>query len=332
MAEPPKDRRPLGASGVEVTPVALGCWPLAGVTTLGATHEAGVATVRAALESGVNHFDTAYVYGPDGESDRILAEALAGRRDGVVIASKVGIHFAQPTPGKDPSMEQDARPDTLRRECDELLTRLGTDRVDLLYLHSPDPGVPVEESAGALAELMAEGKTRAVGASNCDLDQTKRFAEACPLSAVQLPYNMLQRDIEAESIPWCQEKGVAVVTYWPLMKGLLSGSMDRDHQLSEGDSRREYPMYQGDEWRRNQDFLDAIRNTAADEGVAVATLVVRWTLSQPGVTSVLCGAKRPEQIAETAAAMSEPLGERAAAAIQAAITARGDAEVKRAFR
>lgn len=332
MAMTTKERRPLGSSGVEVTPVALGCWPMAGVTTLGATHEAGVATVHAALEAGVNHFDTAYVYGPHGESDRILAEALAGRRDEVVLASKVGVHFAPAKPGEEPTMEQDARPATLRKECEELLRRLDTDRVDLLYLHSPDPAVPIEESAGALAELMTEGKTRAVGASNCQLDETRRFASACPLSAVQLPYNLLQRDIEAESIPWCQENGVAIITYWPLMKGLLSGSMERGHELDEHDSRRKYPMYQGDEWRRNQDFLDAIRAAADGEGLGVATLVVRWTLSQPGVTSVLCGAKRPEQIAETAAAMNEPLSEKAVASIQAAITARGDAETKRAFR
>ena len=127
MSEVNEEPRPLGDSGVAVTPVALGCWPMAGVTTLGATHADGVATVHAALDAGVNHFDTAYVYGPNGESDAILAEALEGRRDEVVIASKVGIHYDEVVAGQKPEMSQDARPETLRRECDELLGRLKTD-------------------------------------------------------------------------------------------------------------------------------------------------------------------------------------------------------------
>lgn len=323
-------KRPLGTSGLEVTPVALGCWPLAGVTTLGATHADGVATVLAAIDAGINHFDTAYVYGPAGESDRILAEALRGRRDGVVIASKVGIHY-ELSGGGEPTMQTDGRPETLRRECGELLARLETDRVDLLYLHSPDPKVPIAESAGALAELMAEGKTRSVGVSNTQLEETTAFASVCPLTAVQLPYNMLQRDIEQRTLPWCVENGVAVMAYWPLMKGLLAGAMDRGQPLERDDNRRKYPMYEGDEWRRNQDFVDALRGVAADAGVTVAQLVVNWTLGQAGVTSVLCGAKRPAQIRETAGGMGWELSAEQAERIAAAIAARGEAAAKRSF-
>jgi aryl-alcohol dehydrogenase-like predicted oxidoreductase len=331
-------KRPLGKTGLEVSPVALGCWPLAGVTTLGATHNDGVATVQAAIDAGVNHFDTAYVYGPNGESDRILAEALRGRRDQVVLASKCGIHYESRDESRDEShdgaeatMQTDGRPETLRRECDELLRRLETDHVELLYLHSPDPNVPIAESAGALAELMAEGKTLSVGASNTQLDQTIAFAAACPLAAVQLPYNMLQRDIEQHTLPWCVENGVAVMAYWPLMKGLLAGGMDRDKPLNPDDNRRKYPMYEGDEWRRNQDFVDALRGVADEAGVTVAQLVVNWTLSQPGITSVLCGAKRPEQIRETAGGMGWELSTNQAGRVAAAIAARGEAAAKRSF-
>lgn len=325
-------KRQLGSSGVEVTPVAMGCWPLAGVTTLGATHADGVATVRAALDAGVNHLDTAYVYGPNGESDRILAEALVGRRDEVVLASKVGIHYEAPNAGAEPEMTQDARPETLRRECDALLERLGTDHVDLLYLHSPDPDVPIAESAGALAELQRAGKTLAVGASNCTLDQTKAFQAVCPVAAVQLPYNLLQRDIEAETLPWCRENGVAAMVYWSLMKGLLAGKLDRDKPLDERDNRRKYPMYEGDEWRRNQDFVDALRDAAGLTGVTVAQLVVNWTFSQPGVTAALCGAKRPEQIEETAGAMAFRLTDEQIERIDRAVADRGEAAAKRSFR
>ncbi|QDT68193.1 General stress protein 69 [Planctomycetes bacterium MalM25] len=324
-------QRPLAETGLKVSPVALGCWPMAGVTTLGASHDSGVATVRAALDAGVSHFDTAYVYGPNGESDRILAEALAGRRDEVVLASKVGVHYETAAPGEKPTMATCGRPEVLKAECDELLRRLKTDRVDLLYLHSPDPDVPIAESAGALAELMAEGKTLCVGASNTQLEQTEAFHAACPLSALQLPYNMLQRDIEERTLPWARDHGVAVMVYWPLMKGLLAGAMGRDHTLDDKDSRRGYPMYQGDEWQRNHDFVEELRMVADDAGVTVAQLVVHWTLFRRGITSVLCGAKRPEQIEETAGAMRFQLNPEQQEAIAGAIVARGEAEGKRSF-
>ncbi|TWT48533.1 aldo/keto reductase [Botrimarina hoheduenensis] len=325
-----KDRR-LAGIPEPFAPVALGCWPMAGVTTLGATHADGVATVHAALDAGVTHLDTAYVYGPNGESDRILAEALRGRRNEVVLASKVGIHYEADAAGV-PQMTHDGRPATLRTECETLLQRLGVDSVDLLYLHSPDPSVPIGESAVALAELMAEGKTRAVGASNCTLPQIKEFAAACPLAAVQLPYNLLQRDIEQETLPWCRTNGVAVMVYWALMKGLLAGRLPRDEELDQHDNRRSYPMFQGEEWQRNQDFVEALRAIAQQAGVTVAQLVVNWTMTQPGVTAVLCGAKRPEQIRESAGALGWSLSPAQRVAIDQAIAARGVAAAKRTFR
>jgi aryl-alcohol dehydrogenase-like predicted oxidoreductase len=304
---------------------------MAGVTTLGASHDAGVATVRRALELGVTHFDTAYVYGPDGESDRILAEGLAGHWDEAVVASKVGIHFEPAVPGEKRTMAGDTRPAALKRECDVVLGRLAVEAVDLLYLHSPDRKTPIADSAGALAELLAAGKTRSVGVSNCSLAELEEFAAVCPVAAVQLPYNMLQRDIERQTVPWCHERGIAVAAYWPLMKGLLAGAIGRHDTLDEADSRRDYPMYQGDEWRKNHDFVDELRLVAESEGVTLAQLVVNWTLSQPGITTVLCGAKRPDQIAETAGAMGWRLGADAAARVEAAIANRGTAAAKRLF-
>ncbi|MGL4512011.1 MAG: aldo/keto reductase [Lacipirellulaceae bacterium] len=327
----PDDLRELPGTGRRATSVALGCWPMAGVTTAGATHADGVATVHAALDAGVTHFDTAYVYGAGGESDRILAEGLRGRWGDVTVASKVGIHFEPAVEGQKRTMAGDARPATLRLECETLLARLGVDAVDLLYLHSPDKGVPIAESAATLAELREEGKTRSVGLSNASLEELEQFAAACPVAAVQLPYNMLQRDIEHRTIPWCRERGIAVAAYWPLMKGLLAGRLERDRALDETDSRRGYPMYQGDEWRKNQDFVDELRLIAAWAGVTVAQLVVNWTLSQPGITTVLCGAKRPEQITETAAAMGWRLTPEQCDRIDAAIATRGVAAAKRLF-
>ncbi|HJQ78941.1 MAG TPA: aldo/keto reductase, partial [Lacipirellulaceae bacterium] len=280
-----------------VSPVALGCWPIAGVTTLDTNEADSIATIQACFDVGVNHIDTAYVYGSRGESETLVGRAVVGRRDEMVIATKCGIHY------EGNAMVNDGRPERLRAECEESLRRLGTDRVELLYLHAPDENVPIEDSAGVLSALVQEGKTRSAGASNCTIDELEAFAKICPLTAVQMPYNKLQRDIEQRTIPWCRERNIAVMVYWPLMKGLLAGRLARDHQFHERDSRRNYPMYQGDEWQKNQDFVARLREAAALSRHTVAQLVINWTISQPGITSALCGAKRPWQIEELAGAM-----------------------------
>jgi aryl-alcohol dehydrogenase-like predicted oxidoreductase len=317
--------RTLGKSGLRVSPIALGCWPIAGVTTLDVNDADSIATIRKCFDVGINHLDTAYVYGPNGESENLIRRALGSRRDEMVIATKCGIHFE----GRE--FVTDGRPERLRAECEESLRRLGTDRVELLYLHTPDENVPLAESAGALRELMAAGKTRSVGVSNFTLEQIEEFAAVCPIVAVQLPYNMLQRGIEQRTIPWCREHNVAVMVYWPLMKGLLAGRLRRDDQLDRRDSRRKYPMYQGDEWHRNHDFVDCLREAAALSGHTVAQLVVNWTFTQPGITCALCGAKRPRQLNETAGAMGWSLSAQQRAAIDAALAARGAVEAKRVF-
>jgi aryl-alcohol dehydrogenase-like predicted oxidoreductase len=319
------ERRPLGKSGFEVSPVALGCWPIAGVTTLDANEADSIATIQACFDLGINHLDTAYVYGPNGESENLIRRAVTGRRDELVIATKCGIHY------EGNEMVTDGRPERLRSECEESLRRLGTDRVELLYLHAPDENVPIEESAGALGELLQTGKTRAIGASNCTLEQLRAFQSVSPIAAVQLPYNMLQRDIEQRTIPWCREQGIAVMAYWPLMKGLLAGRLPRNYVLHERDSRRKYPMYQGDEWQKNQDFIEQLRAAAKLSQHTIAQLVINWTIRQPGITAALCGAKRPWQIQETAGAMGWTLSDKQRALIDAAIAARGQAAAKRAF-
>jgi aryl-alcohol dehydrogenase-like predicted oxidoreductase len=230
--------RRIVAAFVPAGPLGLGCWPLAGMTRMGVTPEAAVATVRAAIDAGIRHLDTAYCYGERGESERAIAEAIHGRRDEVFLAGKCGIHW-EPDATKCPPRKQcvDGRPDRIRAEADESLRRLGTDRLDLLYLHAPDPTIPIEDSAGELARLLAAGKARAIGVSNVSLAQLQAFAAACPLAACQMHYNMLQREIEREILPWCQRHGVAMVVYWPLMKGLLAGEMRRDKVFPATDSR-----------------------------------------------------------------------------------------------
>ncbi len=311
--------RPLGKTGIQVSSVALGCWPIAGMTSLDVHEAASLATLEAAYDAGVNFFDTAYAYGAQGESEQLIARALGHRRQEIVIATKGGLHWD--ANGK---RVLDARPETLRRECDESLRRLRTDYVDLLYLHAPDPQTPLAESASALRKLQEEGKTRAVGASNLTFAQLQEFHAVCPLAAFQPPYNLLQRQIEQDVLPWCREQGISVVPYWPLMKGLLAGKLARDHRFAPGDGRAKYPMFQGQEWERNQDFLDRLRELANRTGRSVAVIAVAWVLAQPGITSALCGAKRPEQIRETAAAMNCRLSPEDWQAIEQALKERGE--------
>lgn len=315
--------RPLGNSRLQVSAVSLGCWPMAGMTSPGTVAEEGLETIHACSELGINHLDTAYCYGRDGESERYIGEAIAGHRDEFVIATKGGIEW-------DANRNQilNGSPENLRRQCETSLRRLKTDRVELLYLHAPDPKRPVAESAGILRQLKEEGKTLAIGVSNVTLAQMQDFAAECPIDAFQPPYNMLQRGIEADTLPWCRENNVAVLVYWPLLKGLLAGKFPRDLVLPEGDSRRKYPMYQGEEWQKNLDLVDRLREIAESAGHTVAELVINWTIRQPGITSALCGARRPEQIRETAGGADWQLTPDQQAAVDQALADRGPAAVK----
>jgi len=316
---PMNDLRPLGKTEIRVTPIGMGCWPIAGITSVDVHEHSSLATLEAAVDSGINFFDTAYCYGYEGESEQMIGRALGHRRDEIVIATKGGIHYAEKKQGRDGS------PATLRRECDESLRRLGTDRVDLLYLHAPDPNVPLAESAGTLKELLDAGKTRSVGLSNANVEQLAEFHAVCPLTAYQPHYNMLQREIEQSQLPWCIERGVSVIVYWPLMKGLLAGKLSRDHVFDPRDGRQKYPMFQGEEWRKNQDFLDRLRPIAAESGKTVAELVLNWTIQQPGITAALCGAKRPEQIRDNAGGMGWKLSADQMRRIDEALRDRGTA-------
>jgi aryl-alcohol dehydrogenase-like predicted oxidoreductase len=313
-------QRRLGRTEIHVSPLALGCWPIAGVTSLNVTDADSTATIAACFDLGINFLDTAYCYGRDGESERLIARALGRRRREMVIATKGGISL-----GADLKPVKDARPATLRRQCEESLQRLETDHVDLLYLHAPDPATPIAESAGELRRLMEEGKTRSVGASNLSLAQLQAFAAVCPVTAFQPHYNLLQREIESEIVPWCVANGVSICSYWPLLKGLLAGKLSRDHQFDPKDGRAKYPMFQGTEWTKNQDLLDELRVVAARSQRSVAELVLAWTIAQPGISSALVGAKRPDQIRENAAAMSRPLTDDERTAIEPALNHRGPA-------
>ncbi|NBW97795.1 MAG: aldo/keto reductase, partial [Planctomycetia bacterium] len=253
-----------------------------------------------------------------------IAAAIRGRRDDVVIAGKCGIHW-EPDAAASPPRRQvvDGRPERIRMEVDESLHRLGADHLDLLYLHAPDPNVPVEVSAAELARLLDAGKARAIGVSNVSVAQLEAFVAVCPLSACQMHFNMLQREIEREILPWCRAHGVAMVVYWPLMKGLLTGTMRRGQVFPTTDSRHKYPMFNGMEFDRNLDFVEALRPIAARLRCSLPDLALAWTAEQPGITSVLFGATSPEQVGINTRALAVDLDDQARRDIAAAIATRG---------
>ena len=311
-------RQLLRRNGVAASPLALGCWPLAGMTRSGVSRKAAIHTVAAALDNGINHLDTAYCYGEQGESEKAIASAVNGRREQVFLASKCGIHWQ---PGRQQIV--DGRPETIRAEVEESLTRLQTDHFDLLYLHTPDPSVPIEVSAEELRLLLDEGKTRAVGLSNGSVTDSQRFATVCPLAACQRHFNMLQQEIQPELVPWCQDNETSMVVYWPLMKGLLAGNMKRKQSFPRTDSRHKYAMFYGIEFERNLDFVEAIRSVANRLDIPLVALVLAWTMEQPGISSVLVGATTPEQIEVNSQALHCHLDESARYEIASAIAKRG---------
>ncbi|MFO0942389.1 MAG: aldo/keto reductase [Pirellulales bacterium] len=292
-----KTRR-LGNSDLQVSTVALGCWPMAGISSLDVNDQDSLKTIQRALDCGINFFDTAYSYGYSGQSDQLLAKALEGCAEEVVIASKVGTHY-------DPAGNRiiDGSPETLIEHTKQSLQRLGVDRIQLMYLHTPDPQVAILESADALAELKSMGLVQHVGVSNVNLEQLKQFMSRCPVVAVQPYFNMLQQEVVRELRDLCLQENIAMACYWVLMKGLLAGRMQRDHQFDPKDRRLSYAVYQGEQWQRAQDLLDELRAMAAELGCTVSQLVIAWTLAQSGITVALCGAKRAEQIEESAGAI-----------------------------
>lgn len=314
---PPTLRR-LGKSSLEVSAVAMGCWPVTGMTSLDVNEADSLATLEAAANAGINFFDTAFCYGLQGESERLIHRALGDRRDEIILATKCGIAWTT-----DGSRVVDGTPATIKKQCELSLERLGTDQIDLYYLHAPDPNVPIAESAGAIADLITAGKVRYAGASNCPLDQLRSFHQQCPLTAIQPHYNLLQREIENDILPWARQNQISVAAYWPLLKGLLAGKLPRDFVFRPGDGRAKYPMFQGEEWQLNQNFIDTLRALAADGQRSVAEIVVNWTIHRKGITSAICGAKRPYQIIESAQAMTFELSASEQQIISEALKRRG---------
>ena len=277
--------------------IIFGLWPIAGITTVGVSKADAEATMAAALAAGITQFDTAYSYGYDGQCDRLLGKFVVGDRDRYRIIGKVGQRWL---PNK--TRINDGSATTLARDAEESLRRSGIEYFDTLMLHAPDPDVPIEESATALETLKSRGICKRIGVCNVNVEQFLAFSETVECSALQCPLNLMQQDSLHDLIPICAPRDCDVFAFWALMKGLLAGKIRRDHVFDPDDVRPNYPVFQGKIREQTHLLLDQLRVIADEIGKTIAQLTVGWVISQPGVTAVLVGAHRPDQIQETAQA------------------------------
>ena len=274
--------------------IALGTWAIGGWMWGGTDEKESIRTIHAALDHGINLLDTAPVYG-QGRSEEIVGEALRqnGRRDSAILATKVGLDW---TTGK---VERNSTRRPILQEFEGSLRRLQTDYIDIYQVHWPDPLVPIEETAATLRELYEQGKIRAIGVSNYSPEQMARFQSVAPLHTLQPPYNLFEREIESDILPYALGNGIATLMYGALCRGLLSGAMNAGRQFAKDDLRKTSdPKFQQPHFAEYLDAagrLDAYAREHFDK--RVIHLAVRWLLDQPGVGIALWGARRPEQLA-----------------------------------
>ncbi|MBZ9599794.1 aldo/keto reductase [Streptomyces yangpuensis] len=304
------EMRALGRQGLEVGAEGLG---LMGMSAhYGATDETeSLATIDRALELGVTLLDTAEGYGPF-RNEQLLGKALAGRREAAVVATKTGIEFTD----EGAFLGHNGTPEYIRRSADRSLRHLGTDHIDLYYLHRVDPNVPIEESVGALAGLVEAGKVRHIGLCEVSPATIARAHAVHPLAAVQTEYSLFERGIEHDGVlDALRELGIGLVAYSPLGRGFLSGAITSPDDFAADDFRRTDPRFQGENFHRNLAVVDQVRRLAAEKGVTPSQLALAWTLQQGAVP--IPGTKRRRYLEENIAATAVTITPAELAAIDA---------------
>ena len=290
------ERRRLGGQGLEVSALGLGCMGMSEFYGPGDDDES-VATIHRALELGVTFLDTADMYGPF-TNERLLGRALHGRRDQVVLATKFGNQ-------RDPDggwVRINGTPEYVRSACDASLQRLGVDHIDLYYQHRVDATVPIEETVGAMAELVRQGKVRYLGLSEAAPATIRRAHAVHPISALQSEYSLWTRDVEAEILPAVRELGIGFVPYSPLGRGFLTGRFRDPADLPEGDFRHRNPRFQDENFRRNRALLAGVEALAREKGVQPAQLALAWVLARGRDIVPIPGTKRRRYLEENVAA------------------------------
>ena len=293
--------RTLGKDGPEVSAIGLGCMGMS--EFYGASEEAAnIDLLHHAIDIGVTFWDTADMYG-SGANERLIGRALEGRRDEVVLATKFAV-----VRGEDGSfLGLSGRPEYVQEACDKSLQRLGVDHIDLYYQHRVDPQVPIEETVGAMSELVTAGKVRHLGLSEAGADTLRRASEIHPIAALQSELSLWSRDIEAEALPACRELGIGVVAYSPLGRGFLSGAIKSLDDLAENDWRRFTPRFESENFAKNLELVDRVEQLAEGKGCTPAQLALAWVLANGSDVVPIPGTRKQNRLRENAGALEVQL-------------------------
>lgn len=303
----------LGQSDVEITPIVFGAWAIGGWMWGGSDDQDAINAIRTSLDMGISSIDTAPIYG-FGHSEKIVGEAIKGiQRDKIEILTKFGLrwdtkkgdfHFeSKMNDGSPVNIHKYSAKESIIKECEESLRRLGTDYIDLYQIHWPDKTTPIEESFLAVDQLKKAGKIRSAGVCNYSVDQMKAADSVTPIISNQVPYSMVLRDIEKEVVPHCLENGKGILAYSPLQRGLLTGKITSDYTFNEGDHRASQKLFQEPLLSRVNGFLNSIKPIADKYGATLAQLVINWTIHQPGIAAALVGARNDDQVRQNSKAL-----------------------------
>jgi aryl-alcohol dehydrogenase-like predicted oxidoreductase len=295
--------RKLGSQGLTVSELGLGCMGMSEFYGTGDEAES-IATIHRALELGVTLLDTADMYGPF-TNEQLVGKAIADRRDRVVVATKFGIQRSEDSGFRGIN----GSPDYVHQACDASLQRLGIDYIDLYYLHRVDPKVPIEETVGAMAELVQQGKVRYIGISEAAPATIRRAHTVHPITALQTEYSLWSRDPEDEILPTVRELGIGFVAYSPLGRGFLSGSITSADDLAADDFRRNSPRFQGENFNKNLQLVERVKEIAGEKGVTPGQLAIAWLLAQGDDIVPIPGTKRRAYLEENVAAVDITLNQ-----------------------
>jgi len=295
------EKRKLGRNGLEVSVLGLGCM---GMSQSYGTRDddESLATIHRALELGIDFLDTADTYGA-GRNEEFVGRAIAGRRNDVVLATKCG--FVWDENGKPRGI--DGSPQHVREACEASLSRLRVEVIDLYYLHRVDPRVPIEETVGAMSDLVSEGKARFLGLSEVSTETLRRAHSVHTIIALQSEYSLWTRDVEAEILPACRELGVGFVPFSPLGRGFLTGQIKSPEDFPEDDMRRHLPRFQGENFHRNIELVKQVEKIAAEKGCTPAQLALAWVLAQGDTIVPIPGTKRRKYLEENVGALEVEL-------------------------
>ncbi|MGB7393212.1 MAG: aldo/keto reductase [Pricia sp.] len=304
--------RKLANTDLKISAITFGAWAAGGWMWGGSDTKQAIKAMRDAYEHGVTSIDTAPIYGM-GASEKIVGEAIKDfQRDKVQLLTKFGMRWdatkgtfyfqSKNNDGKEVDIYKYAGKESVKKEVEDSLKRLGTDYIDLYQIHWPDVTTPIQETFEAVAELIKEGKVRQAGVCNYNVDQIKEAKKYVTVASNQVPFSMVNRDIEDKVVPYCRENNISILAYSPMERGLLTGKMEPGQEFEEGDHRADNPYFTDESISKTNGFLDKIKPLAKEKDATLAQLVLKWTIERPGITIALAGARNSEQSVQNAAA------------------------------